>query len=431
MVLMVLVFRRVKVISSNQAIADNYDVVIIGSGPAGLATAIELKKLGVRDLIVLERYAEAGGNPRFCGHSPFGMREFKRIYSGPKYARKLVSTAEDAGVTIALNTTVISLGEAGALTLSTPKGSKNIKAKRVVLSTGIRELPRAPRFVSGQRPEGIVTTGALQSLVYANHRKPFKKPVIVGSELVSFSAIATCHHVGIKPVMMIENNQRVTAYKPLEIYPKILGIKIALKSRLIEILGTDKVTGVKIADDTGLEKQIDCDGVIFTGKFLPEASLVRSAHIEIDPNTQGPEVDQFNRCSDSSYFATGNILRPVETGGWCWSEGKQTAEFVKASLSEVLPNRESSISVNIESDVVQYVVPQRICFSEGRVIKGGVKNFQLRFKEEVASKKLSLSVNSTEYFSKKIRALPERRVLIPISEISHMTIKKSLKIECK
>ena len=65
----------------------SYDVAIIGAGPAGLAAALELKKSGVDRVIVLERESEAGGIPRHCGHPPFGIREYKRVLTGPTYAK--------------------------------------------------------------------------------------------------------------------------------------------------------------------------------------------------------------------------------------------------------------------------------------------------------------------------------------------------------
>ena len=70
-----------------------YDVAIVGAGPAGLSAAVELKKQGVARVVVLERFEQAGGIPRHCGHPPFGMREFRRVLSGPAYARRLVATA--------------------------------------------------------------------------------------------------------------------------------------------------------------------------------------------------------------------------------------------------------------------------------------------------------------------------------------------------
>ena len=142
------------------------NVVVVGGGPAGLAAATELARLRVADVVVLEREPRAGGIPTHCGHRAFGMREFQRCYNGPRYAECLVARARNAGVRLHTNTTVVSAGEGGHLTLATTDGVSQLVANKVVLSTGARETPRAARLVSGQRPLGIVTTGALQSMVY-------------------------------------------------------------------------------------------------------------------------------------------------------------------------------------------------------------------------------------------------------------------------
>lgn len=415
---------------TDPTLASQYDVVIVGAGPAGLSAAIHLKKLGISDIIVLERADTAGGNPRFCGHSPFGMREFKRIYLGPHYARKLVSAAHEHGVTILLNTSVIHLAKNGQLTISNLNGIKQIHAKRVILSTGIRETPRAPRFVSGNRTKGIINTGALQSMVYSGQKAPFKSPVIVGSELVAFSALETCRKAGIKPVVLIEEGQRIASYKPLQLFPKALGIKVLTKVTLDEITGEHVVTGVNILDAKGNKTFIVCDGVIFTGKFLPEASLARSAGMRIDSNTQGPVVDQFGRCSDPAYFATGNLLRPVETAGWCWSEGKQTASYVKQSLEEGLPERDSCFPVEIKSENIRYVVPQMISFSPDHTSSHGTQYGQLRVDTHGGRCKLSLAVNNTELVSKTLNKFAEQRVIFPLPDFSNVTGQKDLIIKC-
>lgn len=407
-------------------LAKSCDVAIIGSGPAGLSTAIELKKLGINDIIVIERSEQAGGNPRHCGHSPFGMNEFKRVYFGPAYAKKMVETAESLDVKIALNTTVTVMGENGLLTLSTAAGRSQLQAKNVVISTGIREMPRAPRFVSGQRPMGIMTTGALQSTIYLSHKKPFTRPIIVGSELVSFSAIASCRHAGIKPVAMLEENSRITAYLPLKLLPKILGIEILQESRLLDIEGKQHVTGVNIVDATGETRNLSCDGVIFTGNFTPEASLARMAHLEIDPKTQGPVIDQYGRCSDPCYFATGNVLRPVETGGWCWREGVQTARFVKYSIEDKLPDTNNQLNIDIENAVIKYVVPQKISVTTSeQKAPDGFKDFQLRFHTKVKGT-ITISSGEKELTSKKINTRPERRTLISMPNFNGQFNQKRL-----
>ena len=59
------------------------DVLIVGAGPAGLAAAAFLAGTGAGRVLVLEREAKAGGIPRHCAHSPYGMREYHRVLLGP------------------------------------------------------------------------------------------------------------------------------------------------------------------------------------------------------------------------------------------------------------------------------------------------------------------------------------------------------------
>ena len=97
-----------------------------------------------------------------------------------------------------------------------------------------------------------------------------------------------------------------------------------MKSR--SIYGVQRVTGVSIASSHGTECYLACDGVLLTGEFTPEASLVRMSELALDDGSRGPLVDPFGRCSDLSYFAAGNILRGIETAGWCYREGARTGQ---------------------------------------------------------------------------------------------------------
>ena len=79
---------------------ENCDVAIIGSGPSGLAAATLLKQSGIQQVVVLERESEAGGIPRHCGHPPFGIREFKRVLTGPKYGLSQEDAEVEAWITL-------------------------------------------------------------------------------------------------------------------------------------------------------------------------------------------------------------------------------------------------------------------------------------------------------------------------------------------
>lgn len=310
------------------------DVAIIGAGPSGLAAAITLKKKGIERVIVLERESEAGGIPRHCGHPPFGVREFNRILSGPSYANKVVSTAQDAGVEIWINSTVTKLDNSTQLSVITVDGACKVKAKRILLATGTREKPRSARFISGQRAMGIYNTGALQSMVYLKKKIPFKNPIIVGTEIVSFSALFTCWKAGIKPVAMLEKNKKHSSMYPMSFFPKLIGVPLLTDTSIKFIQGRERVCSVTILSSGGMEKEIPCDGVLFTGEFTPESSLVRLSHLEIDKERGLPVIDKNGRCSDPNYYASGNVqFAPVKVAGKCWKSGCEVAKAIAKDIN--------------------------------------------------------------------------------------------------
>lgn len=330
--------------------------------------------------------------------------------TGPNYAAALVKRAENAGVQIHVNTTVARIFDGGKLLVSTGEGCMEIIAKRVILSTGVRETPRAPRLISGGRPLGIFTTGTLQSMVYLKDTVPFRRPVIVGTELVSFSALLTCRHAGIKPVAMIEANRRITARTFCRSLPALLGVPLRLNTRLTEIIGKGRVTGVRVTDKADSERIIDCDGVLFTGQFTPESALLRMGNLDVNQASGGPVVDQYGRCSDPAYFATGNLLRPVETAGWCWNEGKKTATTVMRCLAGRLPSGERRVGIVSGSPVVKFTVPQEISLPS---LGNDPLNIQLRF-SNAAKGRLSAQCDGKTIWAKNLTVLPERRVLVPL-----------------
>ncbi len=389
------------------------DVAVIGGGPSGLAAATALKESGTARVVVLEREAQAGGIPRHCGHPPFGMREFRRVLRGPTYAARLVERALRAGVEIHTGTSVVQVRPGGSLLVAVAKGVMEISARRIILATGVREMPRSARLISGVRAQGVLNTGALQSMVYLKNRRPFHRPVIVGSELVAFSAIMTSRHAGIRPVAMIEANARVTARWPSALYPRLSGVSLLTGTRLLEIHGERSVTGVTVAGPDGARRCIDCDGVVLSGRFTPESTLARCGHLEVDPATGGPIVDQWGRCSDPVYFAAGNLLRPVETAGWSWSEGRKCGQWVADDLAGRLPPLVSALDVKTHDPRLKYVMPQKIMLPPAGT---GMVDLQLRVTRPVRGELVAVNGKGI-LWRQNIHALPERRVLVPIADM--------------
>ena len=379
------------------------DVIVVGGGPAGLAAAASLRRDGV-DFVLLEREQEAGGIPRHCGHTGYGIHEFRRLMNGPSYARKLVEATKDCDIRTGM--TVLRLHPGGVVQATGPHGPQTFQAKTVLLATGARETPRSARLVTGARPAGIMNTGTLQQAIYLHGKKPFERPVVVGTELVSFSTLVTLRHAGVKPVAMIEAGPRVIARRPGDWVARIgFGVSVLFNTRLERVLGIDRVEGIEIDRGQGPER-LDCDGVIFTGQFRPETAVVVPSHLTIDPGTRGPAVDQFWRCSDPAYFAAGNLLRGIETAGRCYREGRAAAEAILGALANRLPPLPQEIRVQTEGEL-SYVYPQRVSPKGLREASG------LMFKGRVKSPVqgiLRVLVGEREIWSKRISALPERRI---------------------
>jgi NADPH-dependent 2,4-dienoyl-CoA reductase/sulfur reductase-like enzyme len=383
------------------------DVAVVGSGPAGLGAALALVAAGIARVVVLEREAEPGGVPRHCGHPPYGLREFGRVMAGPAYARRLVARARAAGIEIRTRTTVTRLNPDGALDLATPAGVQRLDARRVVLTTGVRETPRPPRLVGGDRPlAGVMNTGALQAYVHLEGLVPFRRPLIVGTELVSMSALLTCRQAGIRPVAMVEPRERVTTRALFGLLPRLTGVPLRLATNLAEIRGGRRVEAVELAGCDGRRETVGCDGVLFTGGFVPAAELIRASHLALDPGTGGPVIDQFGRCSDPAYLAAGNLLRPVENAGWCYREGRRVGDWVADDLAGRLPPAVDAVPVTAEAPLL-FAVPQRL-------VPGGGDGFacQLRVAAEVAGD-LQIMAGDAVLLRRRLHVRPERRVTLP------------------
>lgn len=305
-------------------------VVIVGGGPAGLSAARVLVAAGLRDVLVLERNPGAGGVPRFCGHRGWGMLDFRRAWKGPDYAARLVSAA--AGAEIRTHASVLALHPGGELDVSTQAGIERVAARAVLLATGTREAPRAARLLPGTRPWGVLNTGAFQEMVHAGGMVPFRRPVILGSELVGFSALLTARHAGIRPVAMVEEGTRIRAPWPAGSVARLaFGVKVIAGARILAIEGGARVEALRIARG-GREEAIACDGIVVSGRFLPDAAFMRTSHLAMDEATGGPVVDAGWRCSDPAYFAAGNVLRPARHSGAVAREGMAAARAILRAL---------------------------------------------------------------------------------------------------
>lgn len=323
----------------------NPRVLIVGAGPAGLAAAAELTRSSVSDVLVIDRDDSPGGLPRFCHHAGFGLEYARWPYSGPSFAKKMLDQLQGTPVRISMGTTLLSLENGPVCEVIGPEfGYARLEPQVVIVATGIREANRGNRVVPGVRPpQGILTTGLLQQLVHRNVRLPssLRRLVVVGTEHVSFSAILTARHAGIRVVALVGAEERVQSYSAAGWLARALGISIHLRSEIAAIVGTsERVESVRV-QQSGVTRDIACDGVLFSAGWIPETVAIAKGPMLIDSMTKGPVVDQAMRTSIPGVFAAGNVLRGVETSGFAALEGKRAGAMAALAIAGKIPSEQA------------------------------------------------------------------------------------------
>nr|WP_043672583.1 FAD-dependent oxidoreductase [Streptomyces xylophagus] len=333
------------------------DVLIVGAGPAGLATAARLAVAGVARVEVLDREQHAGGVPRHCHHGGFGT--WTHPLTGPAYARLLLTAAVRAGAVV--RTGITALDWAGPLALNTvgAQGPETIRAGAVVLATGARERPRAARLVPGTRPNGVYTTGELQQAVHLHGQRVGTRVVVVGAEDVSYAAADTARTAGAQVVAMVTELDRPQTTTARAHNARLRHrVPLLTDTTLTELLGHGRLSGIRVRHRDGRTAQLDCDTVVFTGDFVPDHELARRGGVVLDPGARGPAVDGALHTSRPGVFAAGSVLHPVESAATATREGAHVA----AGVLELLAGAEwSRPTVPLLVDPpLRWIAPNRV-----------------------------------------------------------------------
>lgn len=345
-------------------------VAVIGGGPSGLTAAAAIAPLVDGEVLVLEREAHTGGIPRHSDHLGYGMRDLKRFVSGPTYARTLTDTARDAGARLETEAMVTGWGGERTLEITSPRGRRVVEADAVVLATGARERPRPARLIPGDRPDGVYTTGQLQNLVHVQHAAVGSRAVVVGAELVSWSAVLTLRESGCATVAMVSSHPRSESYAAFRIPGRaLLRGPVLTRSRVVSVDGKQRVRSVTVENlDTGARSTIECDTVVMTGDWIPDHELARTAGLAMDSATRGPLVDASLRTSRPGVFAVGNLVHPVDTADAAALDGRHVAPRVRDWLAG---GQAAAAGIRVRAGApLRWVTPQLVTPDGGPAPRG-------------------------------------------------------------
>jgi NADPH-dependent 2,4-dienoyl-CoA reductase/sulfur reductase-like enzyme len=352
------------------------DVAVIGSGPAGLVAAIEAYRSGAKNVLLLEREEELGGILKQCIHNGFGLEQFKKDYTGPEYAERLIEDLGKTGVRCFLNTMVTGVLPDRTITaVNSENGVFQIEAKSIVLAMGCRERARGSIGIPGTRPAGVLTAGTAQRLVNIDGYLPGKEVVILGSGDIGLimARRLTLEGARVKGVYEIMNYPGGLKRNIVQCLNDF-DIPLYLSHTVTEIQGRERVEGVvvskvdeKMQPIGGSEKFIQCDTLLLSVGLIPENELSKGAGVELSRTTNGPVTSETMETSVPGIFSCGNVSTVFDLVDYVaqtgMSAGRNAAGFAIGDWKE----NGGAVEV-IPGENVRVVFPQRYCFRDDLIL---------------------------------------------------------------
>ena len=364
----------------------NKKVVVIGSGPAGLVCALSCCENGIEpsDILIIERDSEIGGTLNQCVHSGFGASYLDEVVTGTELASVLSDGIRQIGIEYITDSTVLSVDKQKRIRLVSPKyGYCTIKAEAIVLAMGCREKTKGALQISGTRPAGIFSAGAVQRIVNIKGYMPGKRTVVLGSGDLAMIVARRLVIEGGDVVCVCEPKAYIEGSDEKEKEClKDFDIPLYCSHTVSHIYGKDRIEAVEISHVDkrgriikGTSKKVKCDSFVYQCGLIPENEIIKETGIRIDTRTTGAYVNQYFETNVKGIFTCGNAVRIHDLVDYIFEESLIVAESVKRYLDDKTRMPEKVVKIK-NGERILYSVPQHLdIYEEG--IEGSVIYFRV------------------------------------------------------
>ena len=276
-----------------------YDVVIIGSGPAGFTAAIYSARAGLSTLIIT---GYNWGGQLMTTSKVDNYPGFPEGIDGPVLMVRLRKQAARFGVEFV---------EADATKVELDKhpfaihvGNDVYRGKAVIVATGAKY-----RELDLESEKRLLGKGVSYCAVCDGYFFKDRVVAVVGGGDAAVTDAIYLANIA-KKVYLIHRRDELRAEKILqEKLSELSNVELVLNSVVIDILGEDRVIGIKIRDkNSGSEYVLDVDGVFIAIGHKPSTELVKG---QLELTEKGYiKIYGSTKTSVEGVFAAGDVMDP-------------------------------------------------------------------------------------------------------------------------
>lgn len=350
-----------------------YNMIVIGAGPAGIAAAIEANKNGLENILIVERDEYIGGILPQCIHNGFGLEYFDEELTGPEYAYEFIKKLKETNIEVLTETMVLDVDKGKVITaLNKEDGVIRVKGKTIVLAMGCRERTRENIQIPGDRPSGILSAGTAQRYTNIEGYMPGEEVVILGSGDIGLIMARRMKLEGADVKAVLE----IMPYSSGLVRNKVqclddFDIPLKLQHTITRIEGEERLERVQVAQVDkdfnvikGSREWVTCDTLLLSVGLIPENELTKAMDLDLHPVTGGAFVNENRETNIEGVFAAGNVLHVHDLVDWVSEEaeiaGKAAADYINDNLTK----RKKIIKITPDENVT-YSVPHKLEYEFG------------------------------------------------------------------
>ena len=274
---------------------NNYDLIIVGAGPAGLSASIYASRYGIKHLIVGSLLGGQISETHLIDNYP-GIENA----TGFEFSQKLGNHAKKYGVEI-LSKKVLDISKnKNGFEISLESGGK-LQAKAILLGTGTKKRTLDVKGEEELLGKGVSYCATCDGFFYKN-----KIVAVVGGN--DSAAGATLHLANIaERVYLIYRKDKLRAESFwVDLIEKNEKIEVIYNTNVIEVSGENKLQILKLDREHDGQTELNVDGLFIEIGSEPKIDFAEK--LKIETNDDGYiKIQSDGKTSVSGLWAAGDI----------------------------------------------------------------------------------------------------------------------------